>query len=504
MVVTNDDSLAERIRLLRSHGMTTLTWDRHRGHASSYDVVAHGFNYRLDELRAALGLVQLGRLDEQNAARAQIVSRYRRELDGFGGLRVAFASGDPDASSAPASSPVASPGRDRPAAGLPARGLPLESRRARDPDERPLPADPPLLLLPPLPGASPAARDRAGRGPPRHPPALSAHGRRGRRRRDHRGARSDLVGGGPMELNDAARRIGRRWHLLVLFVGLGAVAGILLARGPETYSASTRLVLEAQYPKSRSESAAIADTAQAIATSPSMVAKALATVGVTRRDAAAIAKDEVSVSPLGTSGVVKLTVRDEEPAGRCRDRQRARGGSDRDGTDRLQRTGSEDPRRVRPSDRRSRRGKSRARTRRVAAPSWRSAPPSRPSASTCSRRRPADRSRRSSVAPPHRHRRTPRPSRRTPRLGALLGLILGIGVVGLVETIRPTIVGGRRARARARRPAARHRRIPTRRAGRSGDARPHRTEARTRRRHERRGGRGPPECRPEREPGSLG
>ena len=55
MIVTDDDRLAERIRLLRSHGMTTLTWDRHRGHASSYDVVEHGFNYRLNEIRAAMG-----------------------------------------------------------------------------------------------------------------------------------------------------------------------------------------------------------------------------------------------------------------------------------------------------------------------------------------------------------------------------------------------------------------------------------------------------------------
>ena len=53
MIVTDDDELAARLRLLRSHGMTTLTWDRHRGHASSYDVVLPGFNYRLDEVRAA-------------------------------------------------------------------------------------------------------------------------------------------------------------------------------------------------------------------------------------------------------------------------------------------------------------------------------------------------------------------------------------------------------------------------------------------------------------------
>ena len=91
MVVTDDDSLAERIRLLRSHGMTTLTWDRHRGHASSYDVVAEGFNYRLDELRAAIALVQLGRLEQQNAQRARIVDFYRDVLNGRNGLRMAFA-----------------------------------------------------------------------------------------------------------------------------------------------------------------------------------------------------------------------------------------------------------------------------------------------------------------------------------------------------------------------------------------------------------------------------
>ena len=58
-IVTDDDALAERIRLLRSHGMTTLTWDRHRGHAAGYDVVALGFNYRIDEPRAALATARL-------------------------------------------------------------------------------------------------------------------------------------------------------------------------------------------------------------------------------------------------------------------------------------------------------------------------------------------------------------------------------------------------------------------------------------------------------------
>ncbi|HKD35132.1 MAG TPA: DegT/DnrJ/EryC1/StrS family aminotransferase [Gaiellaceae bacterium] len=90
MIVTADDVLAERLRLLRSHGMTSLTWDRHRGHASTYDVVLPGFNYRLDEVRAAVGLVQLRRLPDENAARARIAARYRDALDGEDGLTMPF------------------------------------------------------------------------------------------------------------------------------------------------------------------------------------------------------------------------------------------------------------------------------------------------------------------------------------------------------------------------------------------------------------------------------
>jgi dTDP-4-amino-4,6-dideoxygalactose transaminase len=95
MVTTDDDALAEHIRLLRSHGMTSLTWDRHRGHAHSYDVLEAGFNYRLDEIRAAIGLVQLRRLTNENVARAKIVAAYRDALHGVGGLTMPFASAEP-------------------------------------------------------------------------------------------------------------------------------------------------------------------------------------------------------------------------------------------------------------------------------------------------------------------------------------------------------------------------------------------------------------------------
>ena len=91
MVVTNRDDLAERVRLLRSHGMSSLTWDRHKGHASSYDVVANGYNYRLDELHAAIGRAQLAKLQHNNKRRQHLLSLYRDCLQSLAGWAMPFA-----------------------------------------------------------------------------------------------------------------------------------------------------------------------------------------------------------------------------------------------------------------------------------------------------------------------------------------------------------------------------------------------------------------------------
>jgi dTDP-4-amino-4,6-dideoxygalactose transaminase len=82
MVVTDRDDLAARIRLQRSHGMTTLTYDRHKGHAHSYDVTALGYNYRIDEIRSAIGLEQLKKLTHNNARRQVFTAVYRQALAG--------------------------------------------------------------------------------------------------------------------------------------------------------------------------------------------------------------------------------------------------------------------------------------------------------------------------------------------------------------------------------------------------------------------------------------
>ncbi len=70
MIVTKDPELHEKIRLLRSHGMTSLSIDRHRGKSISYDVLIPGLNYRIDEMRSALGIVQLSKLDKNNTRRS--------------------------------------------------------------------------------------------------------------------------------------------------------------------------------------------------------------------------------------------------------------------------------------------------------------------------------------------------------------------------------------------------------------------------------------------------
>jgi dTDP-4-amino-4,6-dideoxygalactose transaminase len=75
-LLTNDVEMGKKLRLLRSHGMTVPTLDRHKGIATTYDVVLPGYNARLDEIRAALMRVQLTRLPGFLARRRELFSLY--------------------------------------------------------------------------------------------------------------------------------------------------------------------------------------------------------------------------------------------------------------------------------------------------------------------------------------------------------------------------------------------------------------------------------------------
>jgi capsular polysaccharide biosynthesis protein len=118
-----------------------------------------------------------------------------------------------------------------------------------------------------------------------------------------------------MEMNEVVHRIfGQHWRLIALFVALGIGVPALLHLGDTpSYTASARVVLDTQDPESRSESAAIVDTAKAIATSPAQVRDALQRAGVSGRDAIDVAEHHVSVQGLGSSGVFQLSVSDRDP-----------------------------------------------------------------------------------------------------------------------------------------------------------------------------------------------
>lgn len=84
MVFSHHERLLEKIRSMRSHGMSAPTWDRHEGRAFSYDVEYIGLNYRADEIRAALGMEQLKKLTSGNVARNKLCHRYRENFQGSG------------------------------------------------------------------------------------------------------------------------------------------------------------------------------------------------------------------------------------------------------------------------------------------------------------------------------------------------------------------------------------------------------------------------------------
>jgi dTDP-4-amino-4,6-dideoxygalactose transaminase len=90
MVVTANPEIYKRLRQLRSHGMSVPSFDRYKGRTVSYDIEAPGLNYRIDEIRSALGLVQLKKLQDANEKRKQLVERYFSRLDGQSLLSIPF------------------------------------------------------------------------------------------------------------------------------------------------------------------------------------------------------------------------------------------------------------------------------------------------------------------------------------------------------------------------------------------------------------------------------
>ena len=83
MLVTDDDALAARARVMRLHGISSDAWNRYgSGGKWAYEVIEPGYKYNLPDLLAAIGLVQLERLDELTDARTAIAARYDAAFEG--------------------------------------------------------------------------------------------------------------------------------------------------------------------------------------------------------------------------------------------------------------------------------------------------------------------------------------------------------------------------------------------------------------------------------------
>jgi perosamine synthetase len=91
MITTDDDDLASRLRTLRQHGMSVSDVARHEAdRVIIEDYPEIGFNYRLNDIQASIGIVQMRRLDELLAARRLRADRYNTELPRIRGLEIPF------------------------------------------------------------------------------------------------------------------------------------------------------------------------------------------------------------------------------------------------------------------------------------------------------------------------------------------------------------------------------------------------------------------------------
>ena len=91
MFISNNEELANRARLMRSHGMTTMSYQRASGHATAYDIVELGYNFRLDDIRASIAIEQLKKLPGDLEKRILVRKRYVENLSKIKGVVVPFA-----------------------------------------------------------------------------------------------------------------------------------------------------------------------------------------------------------------------------------------------------------------------------------------------------------------------------------------------------------------------------------------------------------------------------
>jgi dTDP-4-amino-4,6-dideoxygalactose transaminase len=89
MITLSDDQVERRVRLLRFHGIERDAWKRYgKGGTPEYDISEPGFKYNLTDIQAAMGLVQLARLEKLNERRRKLAALYTEGLIDLEGIDI--------------------------------------------------------------------------------------------------------------------------------------------------------------------------------------------------------------------------------------------------------------------------------------------------------------------------------------------------------------------------------------------------------------------------------
>ena len=90
MFITNNEEMAQKARLIRSHGMSTMSYQRASGHATEYDITCLGYNFRMDDIRAAIAIEQLKKLPGDLNTRLHVRQHYEECLSKVEGIAIPF------------------------------------------------------------------------------------------------------------------------------------------------------------------------------------------------------------------------------------------------------------------------------------------------------------------------------------------------------------------------------------------------------------------------------
>ena len=91
MFITNNEEMEKQARLIRSHGMSTMSYQRASGHATEYDITCLGYNFRMDDIRASIAIEQLKKLPADLDTRIKVRKQYVDRLSKIEGIAIPFA-----------------------------------------------------------------------------------------------------------------------------------------------------------------------------------------------------------------------------------------------------------------------------------------------------------------------------------------------------------------------------------------------------------------------------